>query len=151
MDTQSQAFFQQLSDRRRGRGGMLPPPVAETMGFELSALAPGRAVLEMTVDERHHNPMGTVHGGTLSDLADAAMGLANATQLDTDASQTTVELKINFLRPLRVARIRAVATVKRAGRTICLTQCDILDAQDRLVAHAVATQLILRGEQAEGR
>jgi uncharacterized protein (TIGR00369 family) len=151
MDEQTQDFFAQLNAQRRGRGGKLPPPIAATMGFELSDLGPGRAVLEMTVDERHHNPMGTVHGGTLSDLADAAMGLAHATQLDADASQTTVELKINFLRPLRKARIRAVATVKRAGRTIGLTQCDILDEQDRLVAHAVATQLVLRGEQAAGR
>lgn len=151
MDERSRALFQQLSDQRRGRAGKLPPPVAETMGFALSSLEVGRAVLEMTVDERHHNPMGTVHGGTLSDLADAAMGLAHATQLDAEASQTTVELKINFLRPLRAARIRAVATVKRAGRTIGLTQCDILDDQDRLVAHSVATQFILRGEQAEGR
>ena len=151
MDETSQALFARLGELRRQRKVRLPPPIAETMGFELAELEPGRAVLAMTVDERHHNPMGTVHGGTLSDLADAAMGLAHATQLDAEASQTTVELKINFLRPLRVARIRAVGTVKRAGRTIGLTQCDILDERERLIAHAVATQLVLRDEQAKGR
>ena len=90
MDEKALAFYAKLGEGRQGRGAKLPPPIAETMGFELSALEPGRVVLEMTVDERHHNPMGTVHGGTLSDLADAAMGLAHATQLDPEASQTTV-------------------------------------------------------------
>ena len=57
------------------RGELPPPPVATLIGFTLTAIEPGRAVLELVADARHANPMGTVHGGILCDVADAAMGM----------------------------------------------------------------------------
>lgn len=145
MGSESEVNFKRFVDMRGGNAGQIPPPVALHMGFELTELEPGRIVLEMDVDERYHNPMGTVHGGTISDLADAAMGITHLTVLDADAGHTTLELKINFLKAMRKGRLRALATVKRTGRTIGLTECDVLDEDGNLIAHAVATQLILRG------
>src|SRR5437763_6344646 len=85
------------------RGQSSPAPIARLVGFVLKSVEPGHAIFEMEVDERHHNPMGTLHGGIYCDLADAAMGYAYAATLEQDETFTTVELKINFLRPVRKA------------------------------------------------
>ena len=63
------------------RGEAPPPPIGRLLGFVLKVIEPGRAVFEMEADERHHNPMGTLHGGVYCDLADAAMGYAYAATL----------------------------------------------------------------------
>src|SRR5262245_66666107 len=78
-------------------------PVAKLLGMVIKEIEPGRAVFELRVDERYHNPLGTLHGGIYTDLADAAMGWAYAATLGEGESFTTVELKINFLRAVRVA------------------------------------------------
>ena len=83
------------------RGEVPPPPIGRLLGFVLKVIEPGRAVFEMEADERHHNPMGTLHGGVYCDLADAAMGYAYAATLGEGETFTTVELKINFLRAVR--------------------------------------------------
>ena len=85
------------------------------LGFVLKVIEPGRAVFEMEADERHHNPMGTLHGGVYCDLADAAMGYAYAATLGEGETFTTVELKINFLRAVRQGRLTAEARVVKAG------------------------------------
>ena len=77
----------------------LPPPVAELVGFKFVYAREGSSRMELDVTERHANPMGTVHGGILCDLADAAMGTAYAAQLATVASFATLERKMNFQRP----------------------------------------------------
>ena len=59
--------------RKVQRGEAPPPPISRLLGFVLKAIEPGRAVFEMEADERHHNPMGTPHGGVYCDLANAAM------------------------------------------------------------------------------
>jgi uncharacterized protein (TIGR00369 family) len=129
-----------------------PPPIAQLIGFELVELDSGRAVFQLEVDPaRHANPMGTVHGGVLCDLADAAMGYAYASSLALDETFTTVELKINFLRPVWRGRIYANAQLVSRGRTLGLVDCDIADASGNLVARASSTCMTLRGNQAEGR
>ena len=60
------------------RGELPPPPVATLIGFKLVSARPGEAVVELQADQRHANPMGTLHGGVLCDIADAAMGIAYA-------------------------------------------------------------------------
>jgi len=67
---------------------------------------------------QHANPMGTLHGGILCDIADAAMGMAFASTLAPEESFTTVELKVNFFRPIWQAQLRAEGTVVQRGRTI---------------------------------
>ncbi|MCI0434842.1 MAG: PaaI family thioesterase [Gemmatimonadetes bacterium] len=100
---------------------------------------------------RHANPMGTVHGGILCDIADGAMGMAFASTLADGESFTTLELKINYLKPVWRARLRAEGKVVKRGRDIALVACDVLDEKGTLVAHATCTCMVLRGERAAGR
>src|SRR5580700_3232249 len=95
--------------RQMMRGEVPPPPIGRLLGFAIKAIEPGRATFEMAVDERHHNPMGTLHGGIYCDLADAAMGYAYGAMLTDGEAFTTVELKINFLRAIRKGTLTAEA------------------------------------------
>ena len=92
------------------------PPIARLLGFVLKSIERGHAVFEMEVDERHHNPMGTLHGGIYCDLADAAMGYAYAATLGEGETFTTIELKINFLRAMKKATLTAEARIDDLGR-----------------------------------
>ncbi len=133
------------------RGDAPYPPIAELIGFSVTDLQPVRAVIAFEATERHANPMGTLHGGVLCDIADAAMGMAYAGTLNDGETFTTLELKINFLRPVWTARLRATGTVVQRGRTIGLAQCDVTDEQERLIARATSTCMTLRGGQARDR
>jgi uncharacterized protein (TIGR00369 family) len=126
-------------------------PVAKLVGFEVSEIADGRAVGQLDAGPQHANPMGTLHGGILCDLADAAMGLAFASTLAPEESFTTLELKINFLRPFWTGHLRAEAKVVNRGKTVGLVECSVADELQRLIAKASSTCLVLRGEQAAGR
>src|SRR5258708_24047979 len=77
------------------RGEQSPPPIGKLIGFVLKGIGPGRAVFQMEADERHHNPMGTLHGGAYCHLADAAMGYAYTATLTARGRFTTVALQIN--------------------------------------------------------
>jgi uncharacterized protein (TIGR00369 family) len=117
--------------------------------MELAAVRPGWVVMEMEAGKRHASPLGTVHGGVLGAIADAAMGLAYATTLKEAETFATVELKINFLRPVWEGRLRAEGKVVSSGRNLGLVECDVIDQDQRLVARALSTCMTLRGEQAE--
>jgi len=95
--------------------------------------------------------MGTLHGGILCDIADAAMGIAFASTLPSDESFTTIELKINFFRPVWKAALKAEGKVVRRGSTVGYVECEITDENGKLVAKAASTCLVLRGERAKGR
>ena len=116
------------------RGEIPPPPIAQLIGFSLSAIEPGRAMIDFTAEARHANPMGTLHGGVLCDIADAAMGMAWASTLGEGETFTTLELKINFLRPVRTGTLTATGRVVQGGRTVGLLECDVVDDRGRLVA-----------------
>ena len=131
--------------------GEVGAPVAELVGFRPTSVEAGKAVFELQAGPQHRNPMGTLHGGILCDVADAAMGVAYASTLADGESFTTLELKINFLRPFRDGKIIATAHVVKAGRTIGLAECDVTDADGRLIARAMSTCMTLRGESSEGR
>ena len=129
----------------------LPPPVAELIGMEVERAEGGETLMTLVAEERHSNPMGTLHGGILCDLADAAMGMAYYSTLEPGESFTTLELKINFLRPFWTGRLVARGRVVSKGRTVGMTECEIDDDQGRLVAKATSTCLTLRGDAAAGR
>ncbi len=133
------------------RGELPPPPIATLIGFTTRSIEPGHAVMEMEAGPQHANPMGTLHGGVLCDLADAAMGMAYASALDEGETFTTLELKINFLKPVWTGRLVATGRVVKGGHTVGLVECDVHDDKDRLVARASSTCMTLRGPQAEGR
>jgi uncharacterized protein (TIGR00369 family) len=121
-------------------------PIARLLGMRLTEIESGRAVFVMAVDERHHNPLGTLHGGVYTDLADAAMGWAYAATLAEGESFTTIELKINFLRAVRQDTLTAEARVVKAGGTLGYVECEVKDGQGRLVAKAASTCLKRKAE-----
>lgn len=132
--------------------GQIPhAPVATLLGFVVTSVGAGQAVIEFDAAERHANPMGTLHGGVLAAIADAAMGVAYMSSLGEGETFTTLELKINFLKPVWNARLRAVGNIVKKGRTISLVECDITDEKGHLVARASSTCMTLRGDQANGR
>lgn len=127
------------------------PPVAVLVGMRALSVGEGESVFEMKADRRHHNPMGTVHGGILCDLADAAMGYAFASTLRPGESFTTLELKINFLRPVFDEKLTAKARVTHRGKAVGFVECDLSNEAGKLVARASSTCTVLSGEAAKGR
>jgi uncharacterized protein (TIGR00369 family) len=127
-------------------------PVARFVGFRLVETDPGIAVFELDARPEHANPMGTLHGGILCDVADAAMGMAFASTLGEGESFTTLELKINFLKPFWTGTLRATGKVVKRGSTVGMVECDVVDpATGALIARASCTQMALKGAMARGR
>jgi uncharacterized protein (TIGR00369 family) len=126
-------------------------PVARLIGFEAREIADGRATIMLAAGLQHANPMGTLHGGILCDIADAAMGMAFASTLAPEESFTTVELKVDFFRPIWQAQLKAEGTVVQRSRTIGYVECGITDEENRLVAKAASTCMVLRGQKSAGR
>lgn len=124
---------------------------AKLVGFRAVSFGDGKAVFEMEADDRHHNPMGTVHGGILCTLADSAMGFAFASTLGPGESFTTLEIKMNYLRPVFEGKLVAAARVVHRGKAIGLVDCDVTNGDGKLVARATSTCQVLRGEAARGR
>ena len=86
------------------RGDVPPPGVATLVGFEFTAIDLGHSVFELSTGPQHANPMGTLHGGIVCDLADAALGTAMASTLEDDESFTSLDLSVKFLKPVWNAR-----------------------------------------------
>jgi uncharacterized protein (TIGR00369 family) len=126
--------------RANGRDAL---PVAETVGFDVVRVDADGSEISFEAQPRHWNPMGTVHGGILCDVADAAMGIAFAATLAPDQLFTTVELKINFLKPVTTGRLRATGKVIKKGRTLGLVESDIYNDAGELVAKSWSTCIIL--------
>lgn len=126
------------------RGERPPPPVSRLLGLTLRSYSDRECVFELEVRPEHGNPMGTLQGGIICALADAAMGMAYATTLGDGETFTTLELKANYLRQVVDGTLTATGRVAHSGRTIGLATCDVVDAQGRLVAHATSTCMTLR-------
>jgi uncharacterized protein (TIGR00369 family) len=113
----------------------------ETLGARIIESEPGRVVLELEAGPQHRHGGGVVQGGVITQIADAAMGMSLATLQEDGLWNTTIELKINFIRPVVSGRIRAVGRVVEIKQTLMFSEADVLDAQDRLVARASSTCL----------
>ena len=133
------------------RKGAPKVPIATLIGFQLTKIGDGTSVIEFEATERHANPVGTLHGGVFCDIADAAMGMAYMSTLEEGESFTTLELKINFLKPVWKAKLTAVGRLVKRGKTLGMAECDVLDDQGNLVARASSTCMTLRGKQAKDR
>ena len=127
-----------------------PPPVAKLIGMEVTEVEEGRVVFRLQARrEEDANPMGTLHGGIICDLADGAMGIACASTLELGESFTTVELRTTFFRPVKEGLLEARARVVNGGKTVVYAECDVvLLPEGKLVAKSSCTCMILRGEQA---
>ncbi len=121
-----------------------PSPATKTLGITIKRLGKGRAWLEMHVDEHLHNLSGTMHGGVMGDIADAAMGIALATTLEPDEDFTTVEMKMSFLRPHIKGLLRAEGTLAKRGRRIAFTEAVLTNAKREVIARSSGTCLLLK-------
>ena len=120
------------------------PPIAQTLGFTLSEVEYGRAVFTGEPQARHYNPIGTVHGGFAMTLLDSALACAIHTTLGKGESYTTLEIKVNLVRPLteKTGPVRAEGRLIHRGRTLGTSEGDIKDASGKLYAHATTTCMI---------
>jgi uncharacterized protein (TIGR00369 family) len=132
-------------------GEVTPPPIAHLIGFRIVEVELGRAQFELQASTKHANPMGTLHGGVICDVADAAMGCAFASTLEEDETFTSLDLTTKFFKPVWNARLTAVARVSKRTRTLGLVECDITDESGSLVARVFSTCMVLRGQEANGR
>ena len=127
--------------------GEIPrPPIAWSLDFLLAEVEEGRAVFTLTPSEFHYNPIGVVHGGVAATLLDSAMGCAVHSLLPAGTGYTTLELKVNYLRPMTrdTGPVRAEGKVLHAGSRTALAEARLVDAAGKLLAHATSTCLILR-------
>ncbi len=133
-------YLQALKDGRAD-----PAPVARLLGYRIAEVEPGRAMFEMPAAEFHYNPFATVHGGIMSTLLDTAMTAAVLSTLGPGFSCSTLEMKVNFVRPVtvRTGVLRCEAKNIHVGSTVATSEGRIEDQQGKLYAHAVSTSVIL--------
>jgi uncharacterized protein (TIGR00369 family) len=125
--------------------GTLPkPPIADLLGFDLIEAEPGKAVFEGLPEQRHYNPIGTVHGGYALTLMDSCMSCAVQTLLKQGEIYTTLELKVNLVRAITTdtGKIRATGRIIHRGRTTGTAEGDVRDAAGNLLAHGTTTCMI---------
>jgi uncharacterized protein (TIGR00369 family) len=120
-----------------------------TLGAWIAESEPGRVVLELEAGPEHRHGGGVVQGGVITQIADAAMGMSLATLQEDGLWNTTIELKINFLRPVVKGRLRAIGRVIEMRQTLLFSEADVLDENDRLVAKAWSTCMTV--PQGQGR
>jgi uncharacterized protein (TIGR00369 family) len=120
------------------------PPIAILMGFSLVEVARGKAVFEGKVREDFYNPQGIVHGGYAATLLDSALGCAVQTMLPKNAPYGTVELKINYIRPMTkdTGLVRATGTAVHVGRRMGTSEARLEDVNGKLLAHGSTTCMI---------
>lgn len=122
--------------------GRIPlPPVAKLVGYRIREVERGRAVFELEPAEHHYNPFATVHGGIMATVLDSAMTAAVLSTLEIGFACATLELKVNFVRPVTGAAgvLRAEGSVIHLGSSIATAEGRLLDGGRRLCAHAVGT------------
>jgi len=132
---------------QRAIAGEFPqPPMARLMDIHLIEVAKGRAVFVSSPSEFHYNPLGTVHGGFGATLLDSAMGCAVHSTLDAGDVYTTLELKMNFLRPLSsgMGEVRGIGTVLSTSRTTALAEGRLEGPDGTIYGFATTTCLIRR-------
>ncbi|UAJ79499.1 PaaI family thioesterase [Leifsonia sp. ZF2019] len=129
-----------------------PTPISRLLGFELVGVSERAAEVRFVADvSRHGNQQGTLHGGMLCELADAAMGTAHSTAIVAGESFTSLDLDARFLRPVWSGPLIARARCTHAGRTISHYACDVLREDGKPVASFTSAILTLRGDAATGR
>ena len=122
--------------------GELPaPPIARTMNMMLSEVEKGRVVFRGTPLFDHYNPLGTVHGGSAATILDSALGSCVHTMLPAGIAYTTVEFKVNLVRPLfhDSGPVVCEGKVIHFGRTIATSEATLKTLDGKLIAHGTET------------
>jgi len=126
-------------DRSRAMIAAEPAGWMETLGARIAEAEPGRVVLELETGPQHRHGGGVVQGGVITQIADAAMGMSLGTLQEDGLWNTTIELKINFLRPVIDGRLRAIGRVVEMKQTLFFSEADVIDDRGRLIARASST------------
>jgi uncharacterized protein (TIGR00369 family) len=132
--------------RAMAAGEVPGAPIAELLGFEPVEAEEGRVVFAAMPSDKHYNPIGTVHGGLAATLLDSAMGCAVHSTLPAGAGYTTLELNVNFTRPITTDTGRILcegSVVHRGGRVATAEGRVFAEATGKLLAHGTTTCLIL--------
>jgi uncharacterized protein (TIGR00369 family) len=129
------------------RGELPLPPISETLDIKAHKVAEGFISFKLTPAEYHYNPIGTVHGGVISTLVDSAMACAIHTMLPKGSGYTTLELKVNFLKPLKsnTGEVMCEGKTIYVGGRVATAEARVVDNKGNLYAHATTTCLIIRG------
>jgi uncharacterized protein (TIGR00369 family) len=129
-------------------GELPPPPIGVLLNFRISELSEGHAVFTVEPAEYHYNPIGVVHGGVAATLLDSAMGCAVHSMLPAGASYTTLEIKVNFIRPMtaETGQVRCEANIIHVGGRTATAEGRIVDEKGKLYAHGTTTCIILRAQ-----
>lgn len=125
------------------KAGKPPSPAIGTLGIKVRHIEEARSILEMDVDEHFHNLSGTMHGGVMVDIADAAMGIAVASTLKPDEDMTTIELKMSFMRPHIKGKLVAEGTIPKRGRRIAFTEAVLTNDKKEVIAKCTGSWLIM--------
>jgi uncharacterized protein (TIGR00369 family) len=127
-------------------GELPPPPIGSLMDFRIGELSEGRAVFLVTPAEYHYNPIGVVHGGLAATLLDSAMGCAVHSTLPAGTGYTTLEIKVNYIRPMsaETGEVRCEANIIHVGGRTATAEGKVLDNEGKLFAHGTTTCLIFR-------
>jgi uncharacterized protein (TIGR00369 family) len=127
-------------------GELPPPPVAALIDMGITEVGEGRVVFTAVPAEYHYNPLGTVHGGIISTLLDSSLGCAVQTLLSAGTSYTTLELKVNYVRPVtsKSGTLYSEGKVIHMGGRIATAEARLTDASGKLYAHATTTCIVLR-------
>jgi uncharacterized protein (TIGR00369 family) len=122
-------------------------PISRVLGFALVEVEEGRAVFAVQPAEHHYNPIGLVHGGLLATVLDSAMGCAVHTTLATGGAYTTLEIKVNFTRPVRLdsGLLRCEARIVHRGKQTATAEGVVRDEKGRVCAHGTTTCLLMAG------
>jgi uncharacterized protein (TIGR00369 family) len=119
-----------------------PPPVVELIGIRLLGYTDGEGKASLPAGSRHHNAMGTVHGGVICDLADVAFGAAVVSTLKEGETFTTLSMQADFLQGVVESVLTATARVVKRGSSVVFCSCRIEDAEGHHVAQLSSTCLI---------
>ncbi len=146
--TETAAAMSGLEYLQAIRDGKAPqPPIASLLGYTMLEADEGRVVFELAPAEFHYNPFGAVHGGVVSTLLDTAMTCAIFSMLPKGTLSSTVELKVNFIRPLTIQAgpVRILGKMIHVGRRLATAEGRIVGAREKLYAHGVTTCMLLQG------
>jgi uncharacterized protein (TIGR00369 family) len=127
-------------------GELPPPPFAVLLGIWINEVSEGRVVFAAEPGEYHYNPLGTVHGGVMATLLDSALGCAVQSLLPAGTTYTTLELKVNYLRPVtaKTGTVYTEGKIIHLGGRIATAEARLTDAAGKLYAHGTTTCIILR-------
>ena len=121
-------------------------PYPSHLPFRLVSIGLDHARVELSVDERHLQPFGIVHGGVLATLIDTATFWAVFMRLPEDAGLVNIDLKLNYLRAVSSGQLIAEGTGIKSGRTISYAEASVSDSDGKLVAHGTSTLMALPGK-----